>query len=84
MLLTGKNTGSGCHLGTCQKLNTFEQNMISSSEKQSTSDEENQRMNLTQIEIAVQEYKETRCSKNLLTAKKLVDLANSERGLVEL
>ena len=84
MLLTGESTGSGCYLGTCQQLNNFEQNMISSSEEQSTSDEDNQGMNLNQIERAVQEYKAKRCAKNKLTAKKLVDIANSDRGLVDL
>jgi hypothetical protein len=70
VLLAGESTGSGCHLGTHQQLNTFEQYMISSSEDQSTSDDENQGMNLNEIERAVHEYKATRCANNNLTTKK--------------
>ena len=58
--------------------------MISSSEDQSTSDDENKGINLNEIERAVQEYKATQCANNKLTAKKLVEIANSDRGLVDL
>ena len=58
--------------------------MISSSEEQSTSNEENQGLNLNQIERAVQKYKATQCANNKLTAKKLVEIAYSDRGLVDL